>query len=454
MSFRTSPPMDYITPGVEEMKDMARKVGLKAYSKELVSDLANLAAGGKINPRSSYMSQIRDNIKVTEKREGSETFYADSSNQPHRSFREAYEASEKKAIRYHQNVSDFLAGADMHKYPGDSPLAKAMNLLKLLSKKSGGSSGGSDGETLPIFTDNGQSEKVAEDLNQVMDDVESLSSDEKDLLDPESDKSDGSSDKEAKGDDGLQKMKIAEDMIEGKNIILEISRKLDKLTKLQVRKSKKQFSDPNGEDIINRPMKDLSELGKIRSSDWVEYSVNRNLFLYKAVTGSLMVRERVMKLEKKQLLYIIIDCSGSMKSGQRLSKAFGILMNRLKAVMAGDCELYARLFDTQLYKEQFASTPAEAKQLFQDFTQKNYSGGSTDISGCVVKAHQRIVEILEQNRSTLYRPELVVITDGADEIKFNNKSIEGTILHSFVVENKNQPLLDVAVKSGGVGLYL
>ena len=53
-TFRTRPPATYLSPSAEEMREVAGKVGLKSYSKDLVADLCNLAAGGKISPPSSY----------------------------------------------------------------------------------------------------------------------------------------------------------------------------------------------------------------------------------------------------------------------------------------------------------------------------------------------------------------------------------------------------------------
>ncbi len=350
-------------------------------------------------------------------------------------------------MHYHQNVCDFLQTAEIGKFPGASPLEQAMNLLKLLAKKKGGESGSGEGEPLPIFTDNDMSEKIGEDLNHLMDEIDSLSEDERELLDPNQDADAG---KGKDGDDGLQKMKLAEDFLRGKELMLRISRNLDKLTKMQVRKSKKQEPDPAGDEIRQRPIAHLGELNKINKSCWATRQASPAYFMYQAVTGALPVRERVKTIEKKQLLYIIIDCSGSMGSGQRIFKAGVILMNRLKAVIEGEAELYVRLFDTSLKAEHHAGTPAEAKELIRHFTEKNYSGGSTDISGCARTAKTRIEEIIAAGAT--YRPELVVITDGDDRISLTTKDMTGIKMHSFVVECANKALTDLAIATGGVGI--
>ena len=441
-TFRTSSPATYLSPSGEEMREIGNKVGLKSYSKDLVADLCNLAAGGTINPPSTYrelvQQRVEERLPVPDPKNGWVL------NGRYTQDRQAVVSDGlEKALRYHQNVCDFLQTVDLGKFPGASPLEQAMNLLKLLAKKQGGESGSGEGEPLPIFTENDNSEKVGEDLNHLMDEIDSLSEDEKELLDPNQDAGTG----KGNGDDDLQKMKLAEDFLRGKELMLQISRNLDKLTRMQVRRSRKQEPDPAGDSVRVRPIAHMGEMHRLVKTEWALPSAYRN---FRMVTHASQVRERVTTIEKKQLLYIIIDCSGSMGTGQRIFKAGGILMNRLKAVIEGEAELYVRLFDTSLRQEYHAGTPAEAKELIRHFTEKNYSGRSTDISGCARAAQKRIEEIIAAGST--YRPELVVITDGDDKINLTMKDFEGTKVHAFVVECFNKTLTDLAIATGGVGI--
>jgi uncharacterized protein with von Willebrand factor type A (vWA) domain len=406
-TFRTTPPAHYLTPTAEEMRAAAQKVGLAKYSRDLAADLAHIASGGTINPPSAYKEHIRSMVeeKISSPSEFSEGNkkktgwqLKDRSWTTSKAMKVAEET--EKVLRYHQNVCDFLHTVEMDGVPGSSPLEQTMNLLKLLSKKKGGEGGGEAGESLPIFVDNDNPEKTAGELNKLLDTVESLTDDEKELLDPNQDADAGASD--GNGDDGLQKMKLAEQMLAGKEEMLRISRNLDKLTRMQVRRQRKVEADPSGDDVRKRPIAHMGELSKIGSSDWALRQASPSYFLYKAATEQLSVRERVVTIERKQLLYIIIDCSGSMGSGQRIFKAGGVLMNRLKAVIESEAELYVRLFDTSLKQEYHAGTPAEAKELIRHFTEKNYSGGSTDISGCARAAQKRIEEIVSEGAHKEY----------------------------------------------------
>ena len=445
-TMRTSPPPTYILPSRVEMQEVATQVGVKRFAPDLVEDIANLAAGGKINPPSTYRRQVE---KWEEEHlpspDSNGCWWLSQGSTTSNRFEAVANNTEKK-MRYHQNVSDFLGSLDIDGLPGATPVEKAMSLLKLLATQKGGENAGGDGqESLPIFSDNENPEATAAKLNEAVDTAGSLTEDEKKLLGEETV---SASDVVEKGEDPKQARKLAEDMLSGKEKMIEISRHLDQLSRMQVRRSKKVEPDPEGDDVRFRPMKHLGEIGRIPQSEW---ALPRPFRMYRHITGQTLVRERCTRIERKQLLYLIIDCSGSMGSGQRIYKAGGILMNRLKAVIAGDAELYVRLFDNGLKQEHHVATPEEAREVMKHFTESNYSGGSTDIPGCAKAAQTRIEEIIAEGAH--YRPELVVITDGDDDTSgMSIKDFPGTKLHAFVVECRNQNLTKLAERTGGVGV--
>ena len=417
----------YLAPSREEMREAAQKVGLRSYSRDLAIDLANLAAGGKVNPPSKYSEAVMQRVIERLEKPDSDGEWKLSDG------RWTKEKSEIIADR-HQNVCDFLSEIDMGRFEGETPLEQAMNCLKLLSKLKGGNGGGEDGEPLPIFQE-GSPEGVAHQLHDSIDSVDTLSETEKALMGVKPE---------------MSKREIAEDMMGDKSIWLLISRMLDSLSKMQVRKCKKQEADPNGEAVITRNINGFDELYKLSKSEWAAYQNNRPFFWYRVAGKQARVRERVVTIEKKQLLFIMVDCSGSMDSGKRIAKACGILMNRLKAVIAGEAELYFSFFDTELVKVYSVKTPEEAKSLMETLRNKNFSGGSTNIDGCMKQAKAAIDKIIAEGAT--YRPELVVVTDGDDIISSTAKDFAGTKVHAFVVEECNQKLVDLAKATGGVGI--
>ncbi len=467
-TFRTSPPTSYISPNGEEMKEVAARVGLRSFSRDLVADLCNIAAGGTVNAPSAYREVVRrkaDEALPAPNAEGKWTDLKES--RPNQSAKigatvwtsnrhTAVEIKTAAAMRYHQAVCDFLQTVDVARFPGETPLEQAMSCLKLLSQQKGGQGGGEAGEPLPIFQESDTTpEGVAEQLHDTMDAVEALTEEELDMLDPQGDKHEIDSDEEQDGQQsgaqGLNKLAVAEDLVPGsdKRVMLDISRHLDKLTKLQVRRQKKVEPDPAGEEIRTRPIRGISELARVNKSAWATRQQAPAYFLYQAVTGQLPVRERVTRIEKKQAIMILVDGSGSM-NGKKHWKATGVVMNRLKAVLSGDAEVFVSVFDTTLGKVRRASTPEEARKLIKDFAAGNFTGGGTDI-GAAVKAAHKYMEDLIAKGEMLYRPEICILTD-EDSSVGKKSDVPGTTVHGFAMEVANQKLVAFAKATGGVGI--
>ena len=453
-TFRTNPPATYIPPNAEEMREVAGRVGLGGFSRDLVADLCNLAAGGALQPPSAYLETVRRQVEDKLSAPNSNGEWSLPKGGSTKDRQEAINANTEKAMRYHQNVCDFLQTADLEQFPGATPLEQAMSLLKLLSKQEGGSGGGEGGEPLPIFQDNDRPEGVAEKLHETMELAESLDESEEEMLDPDGNwENDAEQDGQESGSSELQALKVAEDLVDGsdKRVMLEISRHLDRFTKLQVRRQKLVQPDPAGDEIRNRPIKHLGELNRVSKTAWATRQEQPTHFLYQAVTGQLPVRERVTRQEKKQVIFILVDGSGSM-SGRKHHKATGVVMNRLKAVVDGDAEVWVSVFDTQMSEPSHATNAEEARGLIKQFRQGNFRGGGTDIASAVKAAHAFIEEKMKAGEA-LWRPEVVVLTDEDSSAQGLRKSdIKGTRVHGFAIERKNPSLVAFAKSTGGVGI--
>lgn len=461
LTFRTSPPANYIPPGIEEMREASKKVGLGGFAKDLVADLCNLAAGGKISPPSEYRDTIRRRVEEVlpqpdSSGEWNMSVRKDGKNSSIRIKNrfEAIEAKTSETMRYHQNVQDFLGSVELDKFPGESPLMQAMSLLKLLSKQTGGeSSGEGGGEPLPIFTEAERPEGIAEAMHDTMDLVDKLSQDEQDMLDPDGKNHEVQpEDGQPSGNQSLNRLAVAEDIVPGsdRRVMLDISRKLDQFTKLQVRKQEKLEADPAGEETHQRPIRHIGELGRVAKTAWATRQQNPSLFLYQAVAGQLPVRERVTRVVRKQAIFILVDGSGSMK-GRKHWKATGVVMNRLKAVLSGDAEVFVSVFDTNLGKVERATNATEARALIKKFADGNFTGGGTDIAVSVRAAHKYVADEIAKG-GMLYRPEICVLTDEDSSVGFTPSQIPGTKVHGFAMEVKNPALKKACLATGGVGV--
>jgi Mg-chelatase subunit ChlD len=419
------------------MNEAAKKVGLSAFAPSLVADLANMAAGGSINLPSSYRSEVEGQVRA-------------KFSKP-----EQWVMETAKAMKYHQRVIDFIlaVNGDIARTPGNTPLEKAMWLLKLLAKKSGGQSGSGDGETLPIFSNSdAKPEQVAADLKEFIEVVNSLTEDERDMLDPDGDvekKQEGDGDRS--GSNPLRALKIAEDMMGDKRVMLDVSRHLDQLTQMQVHRRKDPKPDPDGDERRSRSIVNLSEMGRLSANEWALRKVAPGYFNYRVVAGEAQIRERITIQDKKQAILIYLDGSGSM-SGRKHFKASGVVMNRLKAVISGEAEVWIFVFDTEVKEVGHAATPKEARELVKKFTEKNFKGGGTNIAKAVKDGHKFIEDKIKAGE-LLCRPEIVILTDEDSSASGVSASdIPGTRVHGFAMETKNPALVALAKSTGGVGL--
>ena len=419
----TSPPNFYLSPSEKEIREMAERLQIENYPEGLARDLAHKAAGGEMRPESDWYDHVRQAVAEVG-------------------------GNIEKTIQYHRNICDFLRGLDFENIPGHSPLEQAMNVLKLLSQHEGGEP---ENETapVPIFCEDAtDGNETAETLNTLMETVETLDPEEQMLIQETPEPSEVSG---VGSDSDMKKMALAEDMDERKRIWLEVSRNLDASSKLQVRKSVKLIPDREGDEVRVRPIANLSELPKIQTSEYLLPETYRH---YRAAAKVSTLRERVRRVEKQQLLYILIDTSGSME-GSRMYQAGGVLMNRLKAVISGDAQVYARFFDTKLHEEHYASSPDAAKALMREFQEYNFTGDGTRITESLKGAQERIEGLLKSGEA-LTRPELVIVTDGQDRnvSELDRADFGLTRVHAFVIDNSDTRLVEFARSTGGVGVQI
>ncbi|HYG84030.1 MAG TPA: hypothetical protein VD907_04065 [Verrucomicrobiae bacterium] len=233
--------------------------------------------------------------------------------------------------------------------------------------------------------------------------------------------------------------------------MLRIGRKLSELSELHGQS--KLTPDPNGEEVVLRDIKELSELGRAAQAAW---ALPKQLRIQRAVSGELPVRESRTRRTQKQLLFMVVDGSRSMLHDGRLgaSRAAGIVMNRLRAVIDGDAELYLRFFDGALREEEFhADSPESARELMRIVSDPaQYMGYTTEFTGTLTAASKRSEEIVGDR--DLRDPEIVFITDGQATVP-SLSVVNGKLLHAFQVGvSENSDLTNLARQSGGIGAYL
>lgn len=233
--------------------------------------------------------------------------------------------------------------------------------------------------------------------------------------------------------------------------VLRIARHLDTLSELQRGRSK-LTPDPNGEEVKLRGIRDLSELGRASQQD---LALPRRLRMKRAVEGELNVREPNTRRNKKQLLYLVVDGSGSMlhDGATSASRAAGVVINRLQAVIDGDAEVYLRFFDGDLReKEYHANNASSARELMRVVSDPaQYLGGWTMFAPTLNAASLRIQELLKLGN--LKEPELMFVTDGNATIP-DVSVLRGVKMHTVQVGTEEVTTLsELARQSGGISVY-
>ena len=457
---RTNSPSNYISPSDTDIREAAERVSLNTYSPQLVRDISNIAAGGDVIPSSQWRDQLKSQVKTPDiNKDGKYEYkvykhYAKTAYTTGDADR-AREHEEERMVKANERVCEFIRHLDMSKIAGNSPLEKAVLTLKTIAESDcSNGSGDFDGEDLPIFSDK-RADKAADSINNIFDTITTLDDVESSLLEDEEQKDD-TEDSDKQGGSGhgsgMRTVSMIQDMTNGAKDWVNVARNLENLTRFRVSKSNTFKPDIEGDDIQKRQIAGLHEIGKISEIEYALPSVYRML---KVITGQTLIKERVSREDKQQLLYVIIDCSGSMNYGQNaINKAGGVLFNRLKAVVKEEAQMYFRFFDTKLFKEHFAGNKTQARECMKLFKNSAYNGGGTDIPSCLRDAVDRIQELL-QHGEVSERPELVIVTDGADDVK-ELKPIEFTRhnlrLHVFNVGETNKALAQLARDTGGVGV--
>ncbi len=344
------------------------------------------------------------------------------------------EADGKRLLEYNEQVRKFLHSlaeqGTLDQFPG-APIEKAAALLKYLSQQSSGTGGSGDGFALPIFMEK-DGKEVAEELKEKIDCLEKLDAiDEKELDVPQP----------AGGGLGARHLidKVLALSKHAEYELIRVSQLLDTFPSMSTKKKRRasKSQEPTSH-IRTRSIRSLEELPKILHR---EHALPEELFWKRAVEKQVQRREYVKYEEQKQLIYILVDSSGSMDSGGRIQKAAGVVYNRLKAVLKDEAEIYIRFFDSSPKELQKATTAAEARQVLKGIKNKGaYSGGGTNFKAAIDTA----VQDIHKDKNRFHACDIVMVTDGEDQVRDIN--LKGLDLHVFSVGATNHGLKSLARK--------
>lgn len=478
LTTRTKPNEFYIPTRIDECNSAlaANKCQEKLKNViDIVADVINLSSGGTMTPLEEDLPAIKEraaNDTAAEiKRVGDEGSWALPTAMPEfingdgSPSNTTIHSTRKKSVlqgsfeKYHLNYNtqlrrilhDFSEKYDFKSLPGDSPLQRAITFTRMLMAAGGDQSALGQGHAVDDLVDQ---------LGETAELLKNMTDGEKELMMEAMDDEGEEQERPGSGESGtggletaeLKAAKMAEDMVEGKALFLTVARHLATLSKMHIARSHERYLDPAGRLIDPRQIDNVDNMGKISAVEWAYPQAYRN---YRVVTYQSRIYERVRDVAKKQCIYMLVDCSGSM-GGYKTYMAGGCIMRALKGVIDEDAEVYIRLFDTALHREHEVKTPEQAKEAIRLLLRGNFSGGGTKITPCVIDAVKRINELMATNK--LARPELVLVTDGDDDLRdFTADKLAGIKLHAIVVEGCDASCLhmrELARQSGGININM
>jgi uncharacterized protein with von Willebrand factor type A (vWA) domain len=418
-TYRTKPHPNYFTPDAGEIR--------RAFE------------GSRLTVSLPFVQDICNYLSWTERGEnGARAFvpvssldYRQLAEQKGRRFdtAEQFKSFVRRQTQIDKNVQKFLNEFDFAKLEGASPLEKARNLLTALAEMPGGEAD-AEGEDLPIFSREKIEQKI-EQVEQFLDDLKHFSEHQERII----------------GLEGSQADKIQK-LPEGEAATLARISRLLRDKKFEAKKARKFRETATGKIRKRVLMTDYGQLPKVAP----RLAFGLPNFDVRLATKDLHVQVKGEYIESKQLLYVLLDESGSMDTSFRRAAAKAVLLNRLEAVAKGEAVLFFTFFDDSCSQEFRVEAAAEARELWHTVEKCGFNGGGTDIDGCLRKVVERIQAIEKEGR---YRaPEICIVTDGEDSVGLQKGNLNGYKLHSFVIDSQNNKLIRLAEETGGLSMQI
>jgi len=185
-------------------------------------------------------------------------------------------------------------------------------------------------------------------------------------------------------------------------------------------------------------MKMISDLPKVLPH---QFLYPDKLFDKMLIDKELKVKQYQNRRKKKQVLYILIDGSGSMDSLKQVV-ACGIAVAYIKKAISEGSYYFFRFFDEDTFELHTVTNEQEAIKEIDYLLNNPRSGGGTSIDNAIKVAIKDISDpkkfkqdSKDRNTDLYDRADILVITDGEDYVDITKKELEDKkiVLHSFLL---------------------
>jgi len=241
--------------------------------------------------------------------------------------------------------------------------------------------------------------------------------------------------------------KLSQFLTEDKFRILDVARKVG---------ATEQYAREENLSDVNYPEKDWRVTNMKTMSDLPEVLLYQ--FLYPEAVFDKMLMDKDLKIKqyesrrkKKQVLYLLIDGSGSMDRRKQIT-ACGIAIAYIRKAIQEGSIYFFRFFDNSVFDLHTVTSETEAVEAIDYLLNNPQSNGGTCIDTALQKAVQDINDpkLFKQDPdddSDLYeRADILVITDGEDDVRTTKEFLEENkvVLHSFLLYQQNKNLEEIS----------
>ena len=187
-----------------------------------------------------------------------------------------------------------------------------------------------------------------------------------------------------------------------------------------------------GSSVRYRKMNSLADVFKLQQR---AYALPEDVFLQKVMNKDFLVKQYQERHRKKQLIYVLADCSGSMEYERRELFMKSLMLSLARKSLEDGGYMYFRFFSGS----PFPMRKIEKRYQWLDFTQRvlgRRMSGGTDIHAVLSQACNDIKNIKEVVDET----EIVLITDGTERLhpgEIRERVGKNTKSHCVLLENSS-----------------
>lgn len=190
------------------------------------------------------------------------------------------------------------------------------------------------------------------------------------------------------------------------------------------------------DEMTIKNIEDSNELLRVLPTEFIH---DDDVFMQKFVKKELQIKDYQARRLKRQVLYLLIDVSGSMR-GSRNVYASGVALAFVRQALTEGSTYFLRFFDHGIKQLHTVTNEKEAEKMMDILIRQPYSGGGTSITNAIRTA----VKDITSDPEGFEKAEIMLITDGEDSVNLSKNDLKKIRLHSTVVEGHNKDLEELS----------